>query len=138
LAIKTINPYLFFNGQAADAIAFYEKALDARIVRLARYSDAPGGVPPEHANHVMHAELETGSGTLLVADATRGPAVMIGGNLSVCLQYAGPADVDRHFAALSEGGTVVEPLQDTFWGARFGMLLDKFGVNWMFNATLSE
>jgi PhnB protein len=139
LALKTINPYLFFNGQASDAIALYERALDARIVRLSRYSDTPGGdVPAEHANNVMHAELETGGGTLLVADATRGPAVVIGGNLSVCLQYAGPADVDRHFAALSDGGTVVEPLQDTFWGARFGMLLDKFGIHWMFNAVLSE
>src|SRR4029450_12056835 len=107
--------YLFFNGQAADAIAFYEKAIDARVVRVMRYSDAPGGdVPPGQAHSVMHAELEAG-GTLLLADATRGPAVGRGDNFCVCLQYQGKADVDRHFAALSEGGTVVEPLQDTFW-----------------------
>jgi PhnB protein len=138
LAIKTINPYLFFNGQASDAIAFYEKALDARIVRVARFSDMPdSGVPPEHVNSVMHAELEAGA-TLLLADAVRGPAVERGGNFAVCLQYQGPTDVDRHFAALSEGGAVVEPLQDTFWGARFGMLVDKFGIHWMFNATLTE
>ena len=56
----------------------------------------------------------------------------------VCLQYEGRADVDRHFAALAEGGTVDEPLQDTFWGARFGMLVDRFGIHWMFNATLTE
>ena len=140
MAIKTINPYLFFNGQAANAIAFYEKALDARIVRLSRFSDLPGGgdVPPEQANSVMHAELEAGGAMVLLADAVRGPAVGRGDNLAVCLQYAGPADVDRHFAALSDGGTVVEPLQDTFWGARFGMLVDKFGVHWMFNAMLNE
>ena len=140
MAIKTINPYLFFNGQASDAIALYEKAIDARIVRVMRFSGLPdnGGVPPEQANNVMHAELETGGGTLLLADAVRGPAVGRDGNLSVCLQYQGKADVDRHFAALSDGGTVVEPLQDTFWGARFGMLVDKFGIHWMFNAMLSE
>jgi PhnB protein len=139
LAIKIINPYLFFNGAASDAIAFYQEALGATVVRISRYSDTPGAdVPAEHANSVMHAHLEVGGGTLLVADATRGPAVNRGDNVAVCLQYEGRADVDRQFAALSEGGTVVEPLQDTFWGARFGMLVDKFGIHWMFNATLSE
>ena len=67
-----------------------------------------------------------------------GRPIKPGGNVVVCLQYDGRADVDRHFAALSEGGTVAEPLQDTFWGARFGLLVDRFGIHWMFNATLTE
>ena len=138
MAVKTINPYLFFNGTASDAIAFYEKALDAKVVRISRYSDAPGGnVPSGHENDVMHADLATGGGTLLISDAVHGPPVVLGG-FSVCLQYDGRADVDRHFTALSDGGTVTQPLEDQFWGARFGMLVDKFGVNWMFNATLTE
>jgi PhnB protein len=139
LAVKTINPYLFFNGAAADAIAFYEKALEAKVIRIARYSDAPGGnVPPGHENDVMHAHLETGGGTLLMSDAVHGPPVTQGEGFAVCLQYEGRADVDRHFAALSEGGRVDQPLEDTFWGARFGMLVDRFGIHWMFNAALSE
>ena len=139
MAVKTINPYLFFNGNASDAVAFYQKAIDATVVRIARYSDTPGGnLPPEHGDKVMHAHLETGGGTLLLSDGVMGPANTHGDGVCVCLQYDGRAEVDRHFAALSEGGTVLEPLQDTFWGARFGMLKDAFGVHWMFNATLTE
>jgi PhnB protein len=139
LAVKTINPYLFFGGTASDAISFYEKALEATVVQLARFSDTPGSnVAPEHAHYVMHAHLETGGGTLLISDGRPGDAIKPGGNIVVCLQYAGTADIDRHFAALSEGGTVEEPLQDTFWGARFGMAIDRFGTHWMFNATLTE
>ena len=86
----------------------------------------------------MHAHLETGGGTLLISDGRPGESIKTGGNIVVCLQYEGRADIDRHFAALSEGGSVEEPLQDTFWGARFGMVIDRFGTHWMFNATLSE
>ena len=139
MAITTINPYLFFDGQAADAIAFYERALEGRIVRLTRFSDTPGAdVAAEHANKVMHAELEAGGGTLLISDAIHAPAPKPGDNVAVCLQYKGRGEVDRHFAAMADGGAVVEPLQDTFWGARFGMLVDRFGLHWMFNAALSE
>jgi PhnB protein len=139
VAVKSINPYLFFNGNASDAVAFYEKALDAKVVRIARYSDSPGGdLPAEHANKVMHAHLEAGGGTLLLSDAIMGPPNTHGDTICVCLQYDGKADVDRHFAALAEGGEVTEPLQDTFWGARFGLLRDRFGIHWMFNATLTE
>ncbi len=139
MAVKTINPYLFFNGNASDAVAFYQKAIDATVVRIARYSDTPGGnLPPEHADKVMHAHLETGGGTLLLSDGVMGPPNTHGDGVCVCLQYDGRGDVDRHFAALAEGGTVLEPLQDTFWGARFGLLKDTFGIHWMFNATLTE
>jgi PhnB protein len=139
VAVKTINPYLFFNGNASDAVAFYQKAIDATVVRIARYSDTPGGnLPPEHADKVMHAHLETGGGTLLLSDGVMGPPNTHGDGVCVCLQYDGRGDVDRHFAALAEGGTVLEPLQDTFWGARFGLLKDTFGIHWMFNATLTE
>ena len=139
MAVNTINPYLFFDGTASDAIAFYEKALDAKVVRISRFSDAPGGsVPAEHANSVMHAHLEAGGGTLFLSDGMPGATHRQGDGVFVCLQYDGRADVDRHFAALSEGGTVAEPLQDTFWGARFGLLVDRFGIHWMFNATISE
>ena len=139
MAVKTINPYLFFNGNASDALAFYQKALDGTVVRVARYGDTPGGnLPAEHADKVMHAHLDTGGGTLLLSDAIMGPPNTHGDGMCVCLQYEGRADADRHYAALSEGGSAFEPLQDTFWGARFGMLKDKFGIHWMFNATLTE
>ena len=138
MAVKTINPYLFFNGNAADAVAFYQQAIEAKVVRMARYADVPDTAQGEHANKVMHAHLETGGGTLLLSDAIMGPPNSHGDGICVCLQYDGRGDVDRHFAALADGGTVLEPLQDTFWGARFGLLRDRFGIHWMFNATLTE
>ena len=139
MAVKTITPYLFFDGTASDAIAFYEKALEAKVIQVSRFSDTPGGnVPAEHANNVMHAHLEAGGGTLFISDGRPGATHKREDGVFVCLQYDGRADVDRHFAALAEGGTVAEPLQDTFWGARFGLLVDRFGIHWMFNATLTE
>ena len=79
MAIKTINAYLFFDGSAAAAIAFYEKALDAKVVRIMRYSDMPGGeTPPGQADGVMHAQLEAGGGTILISDARPGDALHAG------------------------------------------------------------
>lgn len=140
MAVKSINPYLFFSGNAADAIAFYEKALDATVVRVARFGDNPGAenMPPEAASKVMHAHLQAGGSDLMLSDGMPGATHQHGDGVFVCLQYEGRADIDRHFNALAEGGTVAEPLQDTFWGARFGLLVDRFGVHWMFNATLTE
>ena len=86
----------------------------------------------------MHAHWRPGGGTLFLSDGMPGETHAQADGVFVCLQYDGRADVDRHFAALSEGGTVAEPLQDTFWGARFGLLVDRFGIHWMFNATLTE
>ena len=105
-----------------------------------RYSDMPGGQSQTgQADGVMHAHLEAGGGTILISDARPGTPFTPGAALvQVCLQYEGRADIDRHFAALAAGGVVEDPLQDTFWGARFGVLVDKFGINWMFNATLTE
>jgi len=141
LAIKTINPYLFFDGNASDAVTFYEKALDAKVVRMMRFSDGPGAaeMTPGQPDGVMHAQLDAGGGTLLISDARPGTPFTPGDTrVQVCLQYEGRADIDRHFAALAEGGVIEEPLKDQFWGGRFGLLVDKFGVNWMFNATLTE
>jgi PhnB protein len=133
--MEPIVPYLMFNGNAAEALAFYEKALNGKVVFQQSYGDSPMGdkTPADHKNKVMHATFQSGELSLMASDAMPGQPVTAGSNTSLSLNFTTVADIDKTFAALSDGATVTMPLQDTFWGARFGMLTDKFGINWMFN-----
>jgi PhnB protein len=137
LALKTVNPYLNFDGTASDAIALYERALGAKVQFLQRFGEMPGSTfVGADATRVMHATLIIGTGTVMISDSMPGSAPSHGTAIQVCLQYDGTADVDAHFAAMSEGGQVTMPLENTFWGARFGTLTDRYGITWMFNAEL--
>ena len=126
-------------ARPSDAIAFYEKALEAKVVQVARFSDTPGSdVPAEHANTVMHAHLETGGGTLLLSDGKPGRRTSREtASSSACSTTAAPTWTGTS-PLCPRAARVAEPLQDTFWGARFGLLIDRFGIHWMFNATLTE
>jgi PhnB protein len=136
MAIKKLNPYLNFDGTAAKAIELYARALGAKSDNIMRFGDMPGGdVPQEHRNRVMHALLHIGEGVVMISDMQPGMPVDRGahGNTHVLLDFDDVEDMARKFEALSAGGQVTMPLQDTFWGATFGMLTDAFGIRWMFN-----
>lgn len=133
------NAYLNFNGTASEAIALYERALGARVMFLQRFGETPEmNATGDTANRVMHATLSIGRTSLMISDAMPGSPVTPGTNTHVCLQYADIDDVDEQFAAMSEGAHILMPLENTFWGARFGMLVDRFGISWMFNAELPK
>ena len=137
MSLKTVNAYLNFDGTASDAIALYERALGARVQYIQRFGEMSGSsFTGADANRVMHATLTLGSGTVMISDSMPGTAPSHGSAIQVCLQYDGTADVDAHFAAMAEGGQITMPLENTFWGARFGTLTDRYGINWMFNAEL--
>jgi PhnB protein len=134
MAIKKVNPYLNFNGTAEKAIKLYETALGAQADNVMRFGDAPNmDIPPDQKGRVMHAQLHLGSGVVMLSDTMPGKPVTAGSNSHVCLDFDDPADMRRKFDALAAGGQVTMPLQDTFWGAKFGMLTDAFGIQWMFN-----
>ena len=138
MSITNLNPYLNFNGDADKAIKLYEKALGAKAENVMRWGDMPkneggGEIRPEHKNRVMHALLHLGKGELMVADTLPDQPSRPGDNAHVNLSFDDTADMQKKFDALAAGGQVTMPLQDTFWGARFGMLKDAFGVQWMFN-----
>ena len=134
MAIKQLNPYLSFNGAAGKAIKLYETALGAEVEYVMKWNEAPGTqVTPETKDLVMHARLRIGDGILMVSDSQPNQPVRAGTNAHVALDFDDPTDMARKFEALSAGGKITMPLADTFWGARFGMLTDAYGVPWMFN-----
>jgi PhnB protein len=135
MAIKQINPYLNFNGDAAKAIQLYESALGAKPLHVSRFGDMPGGdVPPEAKDRVLHATLGFGeAGVIMLSDTQPGMQHTPGTNNYVCLDFDDADEMAKKFDALSAGGSVIMPLNDTFWGAKFGMLLDAYGIRWMFN-----
>ncbi|RYZ08262.1 MAG: glyoxalase/bleomycin resistance/extradiol dioxygenase family protein [Myxococcales bacterium] len=133
--MQQLNPYLNYNGDAAKAVELYRTALGAEVVTLSRFGDAPGAsAPPETKDRVMHAVLKLGdAGTIMLSDIHPGMPHTPGTNAYVCLSFDDAAGMAQQFEALAVGGQVTMPLEDTFWGAKFGMLMDAFGVRWMFN-----
>ena len=131
--MEGIIPYLTFNGNAAEALDFYRKALNGEIVFKQTFGETKMESPEDWKDKVMHASFQAGQLHFLVSDTMKGQPVTPGSNLSLSLDFTDVEGIDKTFAALSEGGKVTMELQDTFWGAKFGMLTDKYGFNWMFN-----
>ena len=133
--MEPITPYLSFEGSCADALTFYGKAFDGKVLFQQTYGESNmGGPSGEWNDKIMHATFEAGSLTFMASDVMKPDfKVTSGTNTQLSLNFKHEEDIDRVFAALSDGGNITMPLQDTFWGAKFGMLVDKFGINWMFN-----
>ncbi|HEX7507957.1 MAG TPA: glyoxalase/bleomycin resistance/extradiol dioxygenase family protein, partial [Polyangia bacterium] len=138
-AIRKLNPYLNFNGTADKAIKLYERALGAKTDKIMHFGDvAEMKVAPEHRDRVIHAVLYIGEGVVMLSDTMPNQPAPTETNTHVILDFDDTADMTKKFDALAVGGTVVMPLQDTFWGAKFGMLKDAFGISWMFNRDLQR
>ena len=129
-----LNPYLFFNGQCEAAFKFYERVLGGKIEAMLTHAGTPAEaqVPAEWRDKILHARLNVGGEVLMASDAPPGRYEEPKG-FSVSLQMKDPPEAERIFHALAENGTVRMPIQKTFWAARFGMLVDRFGIPWMIN-----
>jgi PhnB protein len=131
--MKEVVTYLNFDGNCREAMQFYAKCLGAEL-QMTPFSDVPGNPAPAAKDRIVHARLTKGTSALLLASDTQpGMPLQQGNNFSVSVQCESVQEIDKLFAALGENGKVSMPLQDTFWGARFGMLTDRFGIQWMFN-----
>lgn len=129
-----LNPYLNFPGTCEEAMSTYAKVLGGEIVAMLAYGEMPGDhpIPDDMRKKIAHARLIIGDQVLMASDA--GPErfkPMQGA--SVTLNIPEPAEADRVFKALVDGGTPVIPLEETFWAHRFGVLVDRFGTHWMIN-----
>jgi PhnB protein len=127
-----VQPYLFFGGHCEEALNFYREAIGAEVQMLMRFKDSPepSGLPDCFNDKIMHSTVRVGTTTFMASDGRcDGPPPFEGFSLSVTVPD--DTDAERVFDALSQKGTVVTPLEKTFWTSKFGMLEDRFGVSWM-------
>jgi len=134
-----INPYLFYDGKCEAAFRYYEKVLGGKIEMMMTHDSAPESMPtpPEWNKKIMHAKITIGGQILMASDAPPGHFQKPQG-FSVSLTVDDPADAERKFMALAEGGTVNMPFGKTFFAKGFGMCVDQFGMPWMVNCPMAE
>lgn len=129
--LMTLTPYIMFNGNCEEALNFYAKALGGEIKELHRFEGSPAEGMSADKQKVMHAHFVAKGIFFMASDGDQSEA--IAGMVHLSINFEQDGEIDTVFNNLSEGASITMPLQDTFWGARFGMLRDQFGVNWMFN-----
>ncbi|WP_419709733.1 VOC family protein [Pseudomonas sp. NFX224] len=130
-----INPYLIFNGDCRAAFTFYQQCLHGKLEAMMTFGETPAAehVPKEHHDLIIHTCLKVGDQMLMASDTTPDRPTPGMSGCSISLNVDSIAEAERVFKALSDGGNVEMPLDTTFWAARFGMLVDRFGVSWMVN-----
>ena len=137
------NPYLHFMGNTEKAMKFYKSVFGGEFTIFQRFKDVPGSerMPSHEQDMIIHISLALEIGIVLMAtDAleSMGQKVSEGNNFHICIQAESVAETDRLFGELSKGGAVEMPLNETMWGAYFGMVKDKFGIQWMINCSQNQ
>jgi PhnB protein len=133
-----INAYLHFNGNCREAMTFYKECLGGELtMQTVEESPMASPMPPESGQHIMHATLTKGNLVLMASDMMREQPIH-GNAMSLMLNCSSEEEIKNCFASLASGGTVEYPLAEQFWGATYGELTDKFGLNWMLNYDKSQ
>jgi PhnB protein len=132
----TVNPYLNFNGNTEEAFKFYRNVFGGEFITLQRFKDTPEAekLSEQDKEKIMHIALPLGKGNILMGTdslESMNQKLQQGNNFYICISAETEAEADEIFHSLSQGGKVEMDLQKTFWGAYFGMLKGKFGVQWM-------
>ncbi|MDA9471957.1 VOC family protein [Enterococcus sp. 5H] len=134
-----LEVYLNFKDQAAEAIAFYETVFDVKNDGIMTFKDAPQDpdhpTPDAWKDLVINASMTIEGVPVMFSDVPDGMGLTYieGNNVSLVINTTDEAKIDRIFARLAEGGTISMPLGETFWAKKYGMVVDKFGINWMLN-----
>jgi PhnB protein len=125
-----MTPYLSFSGSCEEALDAYKTIFGGTIESLNRYEGSPmeAQVPADFKTKIMHATLISPLGTLMASDTSR--PLEEGSRISISVAPSA-ADGERIFNGLADGGKIEMPLQDVFWGGKFGMLTDRFGIDWL-------
>ena len=130
-----INPYLNFPGNTEEAFNFYKSIFGGDFAMIQRFGDTPeaGTVAEGDKNKLMHIALPIGNNVLMATDAVGDMCATLkpGNNISLSVHADSKDEADKIFNGLSAGGNVKMPMEDTFWGSYFGMVDDKFGIQWM-------
>lgn len=136
--MATVNIYLTFNGNCEDAFNFYRSVFGGEFPYMGRFKDMPPGeggkLKPGDEEKIMHVSLPISKETMLMGSDTGGEwasGYSQGNNFSISITADSKEEANKLFKGLSTGGTVTMPLSKTFWADSFGMLTDRFGINWM-------
>jgi len=140
-----VNAYITFNGNCEEAFNFYKSVFGGEFQYIGRYKDIPQSdkqnFRSDSDQKIMHISLPISKETILMgcdnADVS-GEETIIGNNISLSIDIADRDEADRIFAELSVGAEIKMPLSETFWGAYFGTLTDRFGINWSINCELNQ
>jgi PhnB protein len=132
MALKLI-PYLVMDGNAKEAIEFYEKALNAEILFTQSFGEMPENpefpLPEEAKGRISHATIKVGETELMLSDTFPGQPHQSGNQVTICITTDDEEKSRQMFEALKQDGQVTMPLQETFFSPAYGTLIDKFGVN---------
>lgn len=134
--MNSVVTCLNFDGNCRQAMTFYHMQLGGDLL-LNPVPDAQGQPSTDPAARILHAQLlRAGIPLLMASDSQQSGRLQPGNNFSVSVDCDSPVEIEQFFSSFSVGGQVTLPLQDTPWGARFGMLVDQFRVRWMFNCQI--
>ena len=143
--MAAINPYLVFNGNCEEAFLFYKSVFGGEFPYIGKFKDMPPAegnpvLSEADGNKIMHVSLPIGDGSILMGSDSNSASgeIAFGENISLSINAQSKVEADKLFNGLSAGGKVTMPMNDTFWGAYFGMFADKFGINWMVNFDENE
>ena len=130
----SFNIYLTFEDNCLEAFEFYRSIFGGEFITVSTFRDGPEGmeIPEEELDRIMHVSLPIGNSVLMGSDmcSSFGPPLVAGNNFSISYEANNRAHADGIFAKLADGGNVIMPLEDAFWGAYFGLCCDKFGIHW--------
>jgi PhnB protein len=132
-----LNPYLTFNGNAREAMEFYRSVFGGEL-KVNTFGEF-GNPDPAVADRVMHAQLTSPKGYLLMASDT-GPGMPYdpGNNVTVSLSGDPGEGLEDAWAKLADGGKVTMPFEKQMWGDLFGQVVDKFGIQWMVDVVAAQ
>ena len=141
-----IHPYLNFDGQCEAAFEFYKSVFGGEFDSVNRFGEMPPNpdmppLPDDLKNQIMHISLPISEHFVIMGSDTlpgMGPDFKVGSNYNLMINPTSLEDTERFFKQLSDGGSIIMPLKKTFWGAYFGSLIDKFGIQWMVDFEVSE
>ncbi|MCF6136487.1 VOC family protein [Pseudalkalibacillus berkeleyi] len=132
------TPYFTFDGNASEALAYYKEIFDGEVLQVQTFGEADFPTPPEADDRVMHAQFKKDDLFIMMSDTFPGQPSEKGSSISLALEMESEEEAETLYSKLSEKGTVLMELQDTFWGAKYGKVKDAFGITWDLNYTKPE
>lgn len=135
--MKQATPYLTFDGNARDALAYYKEIFEGEVLGVQTFGEADFPTPPEADDRIMHAQFKKDDLFFMVSDTFPNGSFTLGNHISLVLEFESNEDIQKFYDRISSNGTVFMELQDTFWGAKYAKVKDAYGVIWDLNYTKS-